>query len=83
MGVNSHHKLKGEIQEHYYRRDDLAKNVFAVHGADETGSVLVKPVPRDQLLMLIAQLPACLIGMKPHWCPPLGTAFRVTATPSG
>ncbi len=53
---------------------DLAKNVFAVHGVDEIGkAVLVKPkVPRDQLLMLIAQLPACLIGMEActgahHW----------------
>ena len=45
---------------------DLAKNVFAVHGVDETGkAVLVKPkVPRDQLATLIAQLPPCLIGME-------------------
>ena len=35
---------------------DLAKNVFAVHGANETGKAeLVKPrVSRDQLLPLIA-----------------------------
>ena len=53
---------------------DLAKNVFAVHGVDETGkAVLVKPkVPRDQLAALIAQLPPCLIGMEActgahHW----------------
>jgi transposase len=53
---------------------DLAKNVFAVHGVDETGrAVLVKPkVPRDQLAELIAQLPPCLIGMEAcsgvrHW----------------
>lgn len=45
---------------------DLAKNVFAVHGVDETGkAMLIKPrVPRDQLATLIAQLPACLIGME-------------------
>lgn len=53
---------------------DLAKNVFAVHGVDETGrAILVKPkVARDQLLPLIAQLPPCLIGMEActgahHW----------------
>lgn len=45
---------------------DLAKNVLAVHGVDESGkAVLVKPkVARDQLLLLIAQLP------------PLGSLFR-------
>lgn len=53
---------------------DLAKNVFAVHGVDETGkAVLVRPeVPRAKLLELIANLPACLIGMEAcsgahHW----------------
>ena len=41
---------------------DLAKNVFAVHGVDETGkSALVRPsVPRAKLLELIASLPPCL-----------------------
>ena len=45
---------------------DLAKNVSAIHGVDETGkAVLVKPkVTRDQLVALIAQLPPCLIGME-------------------
>jgi transposase len=44
----------------------LAKNVFAIHGVDATGKVvLVKPkVTRDQLVALIAQLPPCLIGME-------------------
>ena len=53
---------------------DLAKNVFAVHGVNESGKAeLVKPkVPRDQLLPLIANLPPCLIGMEAcsgahHW----------------
>ena len=53
---------------------DLAKNVFAVHGVNETGKpALVKPkVPRDQLCDLVAQLPPCLIGMEAcsgahHW----------------
>ena len=37
---------------------DLAKNVFAVHGVDETGqAVLVRPeVPRAKLMELIANL---------------------------
>ena len=53
---------------------DLAKNVFAVHGVDETGkAVLVRPeVPRAKLMELIANVPPCLIGMEAcsgahHW----------------
>ena len=53
---------------------DLAKNVFAVHGIDESGkAVLVRPsVRRDQLLELVATLPPCVIGMEAcsgahHW----------------
>ena len=45
---------------------DLAKNIFAVHGINESGEAeLVKPrVSREQLLPLIVQLPSCLIGME-------------------
>ena len=53
---------------------DLAKNVFAVHGVDESGKpALVRPsVSRTKLLELIASLPPCLIGMEAcsgahHW----------------
>ncbi|MDP3172170.1 MAG: IS110 family transposase [Polaromonas sp.] len=53
---------------------DLAKNVFAVHGVDETGKpALVRPVvKRAALLELIAKLAPCLIGMEAcsgahHW----------------
>ncbi len=53
---------------------DLAKNVFAVHGVDESGKAeLVRPsVRRDQLLELVATLPPCMIGMEAcsgahHW----------------
>jgi transposase len=53
---------------------DLAKNVFAVHGVDESGKpALVRPeVPRAKLVELIANLPPCLIGMETcsgahHW----------------
>lgn len=53
---------------------DLAKNLFAVHGVDETGkAALVRPeVTRTKLLELIANLAPCLIGMEAcsgahHW----------------
>ena len=53
---------------------DLAKNVFAMHGVNDSGKpVLVKPkVARADLLPLIANLPPCLIGMEAcsgahHW----------------
>jgi transposase len=53
---------------------DLAKNVFAVHGIDETGKVvLLKPrVKRADLMPLLKSLPPCLIGMEAcsgghHW----------------
>lgn len=53
---------------------DLAKNVFAVHGVNDSGRpALVKPkVSRADLLPLIANLPPCLIGMEActgahHW----------------
>ena len=53
---------------------DLAKNVFAVNGVDETGKpALVRPeVPRAKLLEIIANLAPCLIGMEAcsgahHW----------------
>jgi len=53
---------------------DLAKNVFAVHGVDATGRVVLQrpSVTRGKLLELIASLPPCLIGMEAcsgahHW----------------
>lgn len=53
---------------------DLAKNVFALHGVDQSGkAVFIKPkVVRGQLLEMVAQLPPCLIGMEAcsgahHW----------------
>jgi transposase len=66
--------LRGEIMAIVTVGIDLAKNVFAVHGVDESGKpVLVRPeVPRAKLLELIANLPPCLIGMEAcsgahHW----------------
>lgn len=53
---------------------DLAKNIFALHGVDQTGrAVLVKPrVRRESLVELVASIPPCLIGMEActgahHW----------------
>jgi len=53
---------------------DLAKNVFALHGVDETGKpALVRAnVARDRLLELVTALPPCLIGLEAcsgahHW----------------
>ncbi len=53
---------------------DLAKNVFAVHGVNESGKPeLVRPsVPRARLHELIAALPPCVICMEAcsgahHW----------------
>jgi transposase len=44
---------------------DLAKNVFSLHGVDEAGRVLIrKTVTRARLMPLVAQLPACLIGLE-------------------
>lgn len=44
---------------------DLAKNLFSVHGVDAAGrEVWRRTVRREQLLPLVAQWPACLIGME-------------------
>lgn len=45
---------------------DLAKNVFAVHGVDESGKViLIRPsVKRAALLELVDKLPPCLMGTE-------------------
>jgi transposase len=62
---------------------DLAKNVFAVHGVDGNGkAVLVRPkVAREHLLVLIAQLPPCLIGVGPAPGRTIGpVCFASTAT---
>src|ERR1043166_2057732 len=52
---------------------DLAKNVFQVHGVDETGIVVVvKRLRRSQVIGFFAGLKPCLIGMEAcatahHW----------------
>ena len=44
---------------------DLAKSVFAVHGVDERGAVVVKrELRRAQMLAFFGKLEPCLIGME-------------------
>lgn len=44
---------------------DLAKNVFAVHGVDEAGGMVVKRnLRRAQVLPFFAKLEPCLVGME-------------------
>ena len=44
---------------------DLAKNVFQLHGVNESGQVVLrKQLRRSQLLKFCANLPPCLIGME-------------------
>lgn len=44
---------------------DLAKNVFAIHGVDETGRVVVqRTLRRSQVLPFFRKLEPCLIGME-------------------
>lgn len=52
---------------------DLAKNIFQVHGVDETGAaVFNKRLRRNQVISFFAGLPPCLVGMEAcatahHW----------------
>ena len=44
---------------------DLAKHVFSPHGVDERGAVVFrKTVSRTRLASVVAQLPACVIGLE-------------------
>lgn len=44
---------------------DLAKNTFSLHGVNSNGAVVLRrTVSRSRLAELVAQLPACLIGME-------------------
>jgi len=44
---------------------DLAKNSFSLHGTDEHGKVfLKKTVTRSKLLLTLANVPSCLVGME-------------------
>ena len=44
---------------------DLAKRVFALHGVDASGRVVLrKTVRREQFVEPLAKLPPCLIGLE-------------------
>ncbi len=45
---------------------DLAKNVFALHGVNATGAVLLRQpkVARAKLNEVVAALPPCTIGIE-------------------
>ena len=44
---------------------DLAKNVFQLHGADQSGkAVLRKKLRRDQVLAFLSTLPPCVVAME-------------------
>ena len=52
---------------------DLAKNVFQVHGVDDTGQTVIRrQLKRGQVVVFFKKLPPCLIGMEAcatahHW----------------
>jgi transposase len=52
---------------------DIAKNVFQVHGIDETGVVVVRrQLRRRQVLFFFKRLDPCMVGMEAcatahHW----------------
>jgi transposase len=44
---------------------DLAKNVFQVHGVDESGEAVIRrQLRRGQVLPFFKKLPPCLVGME-------------------
>ena len=64
---------------------DLAKNVFALHGVNAAGAVLLRQpkVARAKLDEVVAALPACTMASKPALMPITGLACSLpTATPS-
>jgi transposase len=66
----SNNKVKGKIE---VLGIDLAKRSFQLHGVDETGQVVFKKkLSREKLVIFIANLPPCLIGLEAcggahHW----------------
>ncbi len=44
---------------------DLAKNIFQIHGINESGEIVIrKQLKRHQMQSYFARLPACLIGVE-------------------
>jgi transposase len=71
--VKDHQQREPSINEITTIGLDLAKNIFQVHGVDETGTaVIVKRLRRSQVIAFFAGLPPCLVGMEAcatahHW----------------
>jgi len=61
---------------------DLAKNVFAVHGVNESGTAQLRQpkVARAKLNALIAALPPCMMASKHA---PAPTTGRGSSRPNG
>ncbi|MDR3467685.1 MAG: IS110 family transposase, partial [Xanthobacteraceae bacterium] len=57
---------------------DIAKNVFQVHGVDESGKVVVRcQLRRGAVRKFFAKLPACMVGIEAcgsahHWARVIG-----------
>src|SRR5712691_2009337 len=64
--VSTHSLSRGEVMGKITTVGiDLAKLVFSVHGVDESGAVVMrKTVSRSRFMSMVAQWPACLIGME-------------------
>ena len=43
---------------------DLAKNVFAIHGIEESGKIVKRELRRSQVLAFFAKQEPCLVGME-------------------
>jgi transposase len=44
---------------------DIAKRIFQLHGVNKNGkTVLKKRLMRDQVLVFMANMPKCLVGME-------------------
>ena len=68
-----------------YAGIDLAKNVFALHGVNAAGAVVLRQpkVARARLHELVTTLPACTIALKPARARTTGTGTLLRpATPS-
>lgn len=63
--VQSHFRSGGYVEQITTAGIDLAKRVFALHGVDGAGRVVLRrTVKREELVELVAGLSPCLIGME-------------------
>lgn len=56
---------KQECEKAHVVGIDLAKNVFQIHAVDSRGKVVLRRrVSRSQLIIMMQQMPKCLVGME-------------------